>query len=137
MCCTMSDMPWRQSDLDLRSLVADRTTERLTKGDPILGWTGDPYLVLTFDRVHECWELFRDVGGEVFLIARKFGRLDPDLLIQELVKRDSQGRGHEPALDAILAHNDHLERVREQEAATVRAEMMEHLVFASQKDGLV
>jgi hypothetical protein len=130
-------MPWTRSDLDLRSLVADRTTERLTRGDPILGWSGDPYLVLTFNRVDGCWELFRDVGGEVSLVARKHGVLDPDVLIAELVARDSQGRGHVNQVDSIINHNEALMAERARKAEEAKGAMLEHLIFAQTKDGLV
>lgn len=130
-------MPWRQSDIDLRSLIADRTAERLQHGDPVLGWGGDPYLVLTFNRVDECWELFRDVGGEVSLVARKRGQLDPDLLIKELIERDSQGRGHKNKVEEMIRHNDALEAERERKMTEAMGSALEHLIFASQKDGLV
>ena len=136
-CCIVIDMPWTRSDLDMRSLIADRTAQRLQQGDPTLGWSGDPYLVLTWNRIDEVWEVFRDVGGEVSLVARKAGELDGDRLIRELVRRDSQSRGFEDTVDAMIKHNDAVQADRERKAHEAQVAAAEHLAYAANKDGLV
>ncbi len=130
-------MPWTRSDLDMRSLIADRTAERLTKGDPTLGWSGDPYLVLTFDNMRLCWEVFRDVGGHVTLVARKYGELDPDKLIRHLVELDTQTRNHKDVVDGIIAANEAVQAELRRRSEEALQEAQTHFNWAAKKDGLM
>lgn len=44
---------------DSRQQIADRLIQPLRNGKPELGWSGDPDLVLVFERISNRWELWR------------------------------------------------------------------------------
>jgi hypothetical protein len=133
---------------DLQNLH-DRTTlgpeyqARLTNPDPTLGWLGDPDLVLTYNRLEDCYEVWReevvyDTAVEDYvtrytIIAKrstKGARFDIAQLIRGLVARDSyiEGNSAKQAMEKYLAEVSR--ETEEGEARMVEALMEPHAKVA-------
>lgn len=126
---------------DPRQQVADRLIRPLREGKPELGWSGDPFLVLVFERISQRWELWRNEPAPGFpdrhvLVSR--GPVGQDinedainLLIRQLVRMDTHRSGNsaEAISDAVDRENDRLERRRESEAVDATADALAKFYF--------
>lgn len=133
---------------DLQNLH-DRTTlgpeyqARLINPDPTLGWLGDPDLVLTYNRLEEVYEVWReeviydtainDYVSRPTIIAKrnvKGARFDIADLIRSLVSRDSyvKGQSAKQAMEKYLAEVD--KEDRDARAAMVDAFLEPHAKVA-------
>lgn len=111
-----------------RTVLAPEYQWRLHNPDPTLGWLGDPDLVLTFNRLLDCYEVWREEPffdtragkwvDDYVIVARrntKGSRFDIAELIKGLVARDSHLRNNS-AEEAMKRHLD--EVVAEEQART-------------------
>ena len=130
---------------DPRQQAADRLIRPLREGKPELGWSGDPMLVLVFERMTQRWELWRNEPEPGFpdrhvLISK--GPVGQDinedainLLIQQLVRMDTHRAGNsaEAISDMVDRENDRLERRREREAVEQTSDALAKFYFEAGK----
>ena len=130
---------------DPRQQVADRLIRPLREGKPELGWSGDPMLVLVFERMTQRWELWRNEPAPGFpdrhvLISK--GPVGQDinedainLLIRQLVSMDTTRAGNsaQAISDLVDRENDRLERRREHEAVEQTSEALAKFYFEACK----
>lgn len=105
---------------DSRQQMADRLIKPLRDGKPELGWSGDPDLVLVFERISNRWELWRfeplqgNPDRHVMVAKGPVGQdLNEDavnLLIRNLVASDTHRSGNsaEQIVEDAIDHNDRL-----------------------------
>lgn len=78
--------------------------EKLHKGDPVLGWEGDPFLDLYWNPKTKRWMLLRWENGDFSIVMQSRPGLKLDhRLIQHLVEHDTR-RGFNP-MNAVELHN--------------------------------
>src|SRR5438552_2199634 len=86
------------------TLISDPLVDRVTKGDPILGWGGDSRLAVYLDPVGRNWLLFRlEHDGRYRVVAQRAADtvsvvdLIPQLILR-LIAHDTR-RGYDVAAD--------------------------------------
>jgi len=134
----VSDMPYE----------AEVLADKLTMGDGIIGWKGDPRLSLfcgiiaapktgysnragRYVREGEVlarrWEVWRhnEDGTDTRLISRPLHLLHE--IIPELCEMDPRNPGHTGVMDRIEKHNEKVDAEKEYAIGQVVGEMTEHL----------
>jgi len=121
---------------DPRQQAADRLIRPLREGKPELGWSGDPFLVLVFERLTQRWELWRNEPApgqpdrHVLISKGPVGQdINEDainLLIRQLVRMDTTRAGNsaEAISDMVDRENARLERQRDQQAVDATGEAL-------------
>ena len=132
-CGSMNAMPLKPV-FDPRQQVADRLIQPLREGKPELGWSGDPDLVLVFERISNRWELWRHEplrghqDRHVMIAKGPVGQdLNEDainLLIMRLRDADTHrdGNSAEALVERALDHNDRVTAEANARAADAIAE---------------
>lgn len=121
------------------TLIIDPLTERLTKGDPTLGWEGDRRLALYLDVPGRTWELWRLESDGIY---RPCIRLSADTwrgpeVVAEMVVRlraTDVRRGFDP-LVAVTRITDARERADDVALADFTAEAASRFVHGLRRDG--
>jgi hypothetical protein len=138
-------MPPLSPVFDPRQQIADRLIEPIRRGKPELGWSGDPLLAISFHRIEQRWELWRNepVPGNPdrhVLIAR--GPVGQDInedainiLISKLVQMDTHRAGNSAAaIDAAVdRENARLEASRERQAVDATGDALAKFYYEAGK----
>jgi len=122
-----------------RSIVnLHELADRIQKGDPAVGWEGDPRICLakyrdpdTREEWYELWRLEHD--GEYRKIARLRGDLDPSNVTRRLVENDTR-RGFD-VKEAVDRHNAKVEEARLAPSREKLSAAAEKLAWALKRDG--
>ena len=123
-------MPQLRTVLDSRKILADHLIRPIQDGKPELGWSGDPNLVLAFEKIEQRWELWHmgDRSDQDYMIARGpiGGEINEDainLLIMALVAGDTHrsGNSHTDQLERMIERNERRHRDNMNKAAEENA----------------
>lgn len=108
--------------------------ERVTTGDPLYGWSGDPNMRVVFNQLREKYEILRrgSDGRDYLVMAAPPSEFDQRILTK-LGQGDMWRRGNDP-VGAVDSHNDALERDAAREAAAMEEEMFDILRYYANKD---
>jgi hypothetical protein len=126
-------------DRDARELIEDPVADRLTKGDPTLGWEGDDRLALYINRTRGTWELVRlerDGQYRITMALPGFVRGHDAVgqMVMQLVGTDVR-RGFDPH-KAVVERAVAVEREKQRRADDFHDETAERLRHAFRKDGV-
>ncbi len=107
----------------------------IQKGDPTLGWEGDPFLALLTPDAHGRWELVRLDGDTYSTVARSRPGLKLDRgLIRHLVAHDMRRRTAQTILDEIDKMNAQIEKERSDALIGTLVEATEKVYWAANRD---
>lgn len=126
-------------DGDTVALVSDPVAASLQKGDPALGWEGDPRLALYLDRAEGAWVLVRLESDNVYRMTMALpgsirGIDAVAQMVVALVTHD-RNRGFD-ALAVVESHKAREERESKARQAEFSAEAASRMSHALRKDGV-
>lgn len=124
-----------------RELMGEHIQQRVQYGIPEIGWDGDPWVSLYYNKLEDTWEVWDDYDPDhPVLIARRpaatLGRVE-DAVVQLCIGlRDHDFRKYSAAqiAERTIQHNERLRAEQERQKEERRLAASDRLAHALRKD---
>jgi len=123
------------------SAVGEHLQKRLREGDPTLGWAGDPWLTLCWNKLESCWEVWDERPERPVRVKRSITLLTPAIGQEQIVQllihlRDHDFRNFsiEEQIERIDKHNESVEAAQHYASSQKTLESLEKVYWGAAKD---
>jgi hypothetical protein len=115
-------------------LIGGDLSDIITKGSPAMGWEGDPFLMVCWNKELnriEIWDERNGAGKESLVGSAPFDPPpNPYQMVQYLMMRDMSRKSVNEIVQEIDDHNDKIMKDREKEQADKMEEAEDRVAFA-------
>ena len=115
-------------------LIGGDLSDIITKGSPAMGWEGDPFLMVCWNKELnriEIWDERNGAGKESLVGSAPFDPPpNPYQMVQYLMMRDMSRKSVNKIVQEIDDHNDKIIKDREKEQADKMEEAEDRVAFA-------
>ena len=128
----------RSRKIKAREWVGSGFADLLKYGEPTMGWEGDPFLMVCWnkelDRI-EIWDTRAGEGHEQLVgSAAASPPPSPHKMIEYLMMRDTHRKSIDTIVDEIDKHNDKIIERKQKDNADELEEANDHLELAAHKE---
>ncbi len=119
-------------------LIGNDLADIITKGSPAMGWEGDPFLMVCWNKELnriEIWDERNGPGRETLVGSAPFDPPpNPYQMVQYLLMRDMSRKSIDEIVDEIDTHNDKIMEDQAKEHADRMAEVEDKVALAHHKE---
>ena len=119
-------------------LIGNDLADIITKGSPAMGWEGDPFLMVCWNKELnriEIWDERNGPGRETLVGSAPFDPPpNPYQMVQYLLMRDMSRKSIDQIVDEIDTHNDKIIKDQAKEHADRMAEAEDKVALAHHKE---